>query len=121
MLPGMPEPSASATICDLLGEDPWADGDSPRPTLRQALRRCQPGQVVPARYRGADMAIFVLGDGRAFAAPDRCPHDGGLLSDGFVDGDRLVCARHGWEFEAPTGRCPLRDTCVPLRTLGRKG
>ncbi len=120
MLAGMSESSTSATICDLLGEDPWADPRPQRPTLRQAVRRCEPGQVLPARHRGADMAVFVLGDGRAFAAPDSCPHDGGLLSDGYVDGDRLVCARHGWEFSAPSGRCPLRDACVPLRTLGRK-
>ncbi len=120
MLGQMPEPTAAATICDLLGDDPWAAPPAPRPPLRRAVRGCAPGQVVPARHRGADMAVFVLADGRAFAAPDRCPHDGGLLSDGFVNGDRLVCARHGWEFEAPSGRCPLREACVPLRAIGRK-
>jgi nitrite reductase/ring-hydroxylating ferredoxin subunit len=34
-----------------------------------------------------------------------CPHDGGRISDGFVDGERLVCARHGWELVARNGRC----------------
>ena len=36
---------------------------------------------------------------------DACPHDGGRISDGFVDGEHLVCARHGWELEARNGRC----------------
>jgi nitrite reductase/ring-hydroxylating ferredoxin subunit len=31
-----------------------------------------------------------------------------LLSDGYVENDRLVCARHGWEFDVCAGTCPLR-------------
>lgn len=87
--------------------------------MRQALRVCRPGEVLAARHRGRDVAVFVLGDGRAFAAPDACPHDGGLLSDGFVDGDRLVCARHGWEFDACTGRCPMRDAGIAVAPITR--
>jgi nitrite reductase (NADH) small subunit len=40
-----------------------------------------------------------------FVMPDRCPHDGGRLSDGFLEGEIIVCSRHGWEFELPAGRC----------------
>jgi nitrite reductase/ring-hydroxylating ferredoxin subunit len=115
----VPDPSTHARVCDLLGEDPSRER-IPRPTVRQALRLCPPGQVVAARHRGREVAVFVLGDGRAFAAPDLCPHDGGLLSDGYVEGDRLVCARHGWEFEACSGRCPVRDAAIATTPIGRR-
>ncbi len=39
---------------------------------------------------------------RAWA--DQCPHRGAKLSLGRVQGDRLECAYHGWQF-APTGEC----------------
>ncbi|HUH00344.1 MAG TPA: Rieske 2Fe-2S domain-containing protein [Kofleriaceae bacterium] len=115
----MIEPSTHARVCDLLGEDPRGE-QRQRPTVRQALRVCGPGEVVAARHRGREVAVFVLGDGRAFAAADRCPHDGGLLSDGFVEGERLVCARHGWEFDPCTGRCPMREATIAVIPIGRR-
>jgi nitrite reductase/ring-hydroxylating ferredoxin subunit len=72
--------------------------------VEEALRRCPAGQVVAARDGGVEVAVCVLEDGRAFALPDLCPHDGGRLSDGFVEAGRLVCGRHGWEFDPATGR-----------------
>lgn len=90
-----------------------------RPTIANAVRAAKPGQVVAARHRGKLVAVAVLADGRAFAIADRCPHDGGLLSDGFVDGDRLVCARHGWEVDPCTGRCDARPReVIESRAVG---
>ncbi len=58
-------------------------------------------------FEGA-LRVGLRWHGRAFVLPDRCPHDGQPLSDGFVDGDRIVCARHGWEIDACSGRrCPI--------------
>jgi len=57
-----------------------------------------------ARDGATEVAVCVLEDGRAFALPDWCPHGGGRLSDGFVEAGRLVCSRHGWEFDPATGR-----------------
>jgi nitrite reductase/ring-hydroxylating ferredoxin subunit len=101
------EPRIHAQVCDLLGEDPDAPAPS-RPAVEQARARCRPGQVMACRRGDRALVLVTLADGRSFTAPDRCPHDGGLLSDGFVDGDRLVCARHGWEFELESGTCPGR-------------
>jgi nitrite reductase (NADH) small subunit len=70
-----------------------------------ALAACPPGSVVAARDASGDVAVVRFRDGRAFVVADACPHDGGPLSDGFVDGDRLVCARHGWEVDPCTGTC----------------
>jgi nitrite reductase/ring-hydroxylating ferredoxin subunit len=95
------QPSLRALIADLIGDEPG------RPGVAEALAVCEPGSVTAAREDGVDLVVGLLADGRPFVLPDRCPHDGGPLSDGFVDGDRIVCARHGWELDACSGRrCP---------------
>src|SRR5688572_23748904 len=96
-------------MADLLGYDPEAADafarHRSRPDVASAAARCEPGQVVPAQDAGAPVAVLRLADGRAFVVDDECPHDGGPLSDGWVDGERLVCARHNWEVDPVTGRC----------------
>lgn len=115
----MIEPSLRAQICDLLGSDEDSERTRPsRPTVGQARARCAPGQVMACRRGKQELVLVTLSDGRMFTAPDRCPHDGGPLSDGFVDGDRLVCARHGWEIDLPSGTCPGRAHIrIDIRTL----
>ena len=63
------------------------------------------GAVIAARVGARRVAVARLGSGRLVVVDDTCPHDGGRISDGFVDGERLVCARHGWELDARNGRC----------------
>jgi nitrite reductase/ring-hydroxylating ferredoxin subunit len=113
--------STAALIADLLGYDPEdTRGLAARPTVEQALAKASPGAVVPARDGGAAVAVVVLPDGRAFAVEDRCPHDGGWLSDGWLDGDTLVCARHNWEIDPCSGHCDRAPReLVPVRSLLR--
>lgn len=33
----------------------------------------------------------------------RCAHRGALMSDGFVDGDNIICGLHGWDYRLDTG------------------
>jgi nitrite reductase/ring-hydroxylating ferredoxin subunit len=104
-----------ALICDLLAEDP-AHVESARPTLARARRLCPRGGLIACRQGDRELVLAVLPDGRTFVAPDRCPHDGRPLSDGFLDGERLVCARHGWEFDLVTGLSPGRpDVRIAVR------
>ena len=75
-----------------------------RKSLPSAIRSCPRGQVVPARGEGGEaVAVVRLISGEVCVIADRCPHDGGLLSDGFVENDRVVCARHHWEVDPRTG------------------
>ncbi|WP_046114892.1 aromatic ring-hydroxylating dioxygenase subunit alpha [Aquincola tertiaricarbonis] len=62
-------------------------------------RRCP----VPAQLLGTDLAIWRDAAGTVHAFDDRCPHRGASLSLGRIEGDRLECAYHGWQF-APGGR-----------------
>lgn len=69
------------------------------------------GAMIAARIGARRVAVARLASGRLVVVADECPHDGGRISDGFVDGERLVCARHGWELEARNGRC--ERACKP--------
>lgn len=113
--------STAALVADLLGYDPEAPrGVWARPTVEQALAQAEPGKVVAARDGEAAVAVVVLPDGRAYALEDRCPHDGGWISDGWLDGDTLVCARHNWEIDPCSGTCDRRpQELVPVRSLLR--
>ncbi len=51
---------------------------------------------------GIDVAVFNL-DGAYFAIEDVCTHDGGILTGGAVEGDVIVCPRHGARFSIRTG------------------
>jgi len=108
-------PSLRSLVADLLGQDP--DETCDRPTVARAARPAVPGSVIAARRGKKRVAVVTLHDGRQYVVPDRCPHDGGLLSDGFVDRDRLVCARHGWEFDVESGECPGRGACLESARL----
>ena len=63
------------------------------------------GSVIAARIGARRVAVARLGSGRLVVVDDVCPHDGGRISDGFVDGELLICARHGWELAPRNGRC----------------
>ena len=51
---------------------------------------------------GARIAVFNL-EGRYYAIEDICTHDGGILTGGSVEGDQIVCPRHGARFSIRTG------------------
>lgn len=89
-----------AQILDELGYDP----DDGRPQLGE-LPVLAVGQVVAARDGARPVAVARLGSGRLVVVADECPHDGGKISDGYVEGERIVCTRHGWELVACEGRC----------------
>lgn len=42
--------------------------------------------------------------GQFFAIGDVCTHDDGPLGDGMLEGNNIVCPRHGAEFDVRTGQ-----------------
>jgi phenylpropionate dioxygenase-like ring-hydroxylating dioxygenase large terminal subunit len=89
-----------AQIVDELGYDP----DDGRRALDE-LDVVPVGAIVAARDGARPVAVARLTSGRLVVVDDVCPHDGGRISDGYVDGDRLVCSRHGWALAVCNGRC----------------
>lgn len=50
-----------------------------------------------------DIALFRPAAERVFALADRCPHQGGPLSQGLVSGDTVTCPLHGWTIALDSG------------------
>jgi nitrite reductase/ring-hydroxylating ferredoxin subunit len=68
------------------------------------LAALAPGQSALVTLGGEDVALFRRGE-EILAIGNLCPHQGGSLSDGFIEGDIVVCPLHGWEFDLRSGAC----------------
>jgi len=76
-----------------------------------------PGQAALVTVDGEDVALFRRRD-EIFAIGNQCPHQGGSLSDGFVEGDIVTCPLHGWEFDLRSGACmTVPGESVPRYTV----
>lgn len=61
-----------------------------------------PGHFRTVDVDGTQIVVFNLG-GEFYALEDVCTHDGGQLTGGHVEGDEIVCPRHGARFCIRTG------------------
>ena len=80
----------------------------------------KPGARKVIDVEGSQIVVFNL-DGKYFAIEDVCTHDGGQLTGGEVEGDQIICPRHGARFCIRTGSAltapAYEPTAVfPLRT-----
>lgn len=53
---------------------------------------------------GEPIAVVRAADGSFHALSNVCPHSGGPLGDGKVEGDSIYCPWHGYQFELETGQ-----------------
>ena len=62
----------------------------------------QPGEMkrFPLQNR---MILLANVDGAIYALDNKCPHLGGDLSAGVLDGTTVTCPRHGAKFDVRTG------------------
>jgi len=67
------------------------------------------GQGKVVSVKGQDVAVFNV-DGRIFALNNTCPHRGGPLGEGELDGPVVTCPWHGWRFDVETGVSPVVPT-----------
>jgi nitrite reductase/ring-hydroxylating ferredoxin subunit len=61
-----------------------------------------PGALLPVMADGVEMIVYWW-EGRVRAAQRRCLHQGADLADGMILRGSIVCAQHGWRFDAETG------------------
>lgn len=72
-----------------------------------------PGSLIEVAH--GDTAVAVCNYNGEFHAVDAaCPHRGGPLAQGALQGNMLVCPWHAWEFDCVTGRSDY-DNNVVLR------
>ena len=55
-----------------------------------------------------DVALFNVG-GELYALENSCPHQGGPIADGFLEGRTITCPWHAWCFDLRTGNMTLGD------------
>ncbi len=55
---------------------------------------------------GKEEVVLVRVDGTLHALQQACPHRGGPLSEGDLEGHLLHCPLHAWPFDVRTGACP---------------
>lgn len=78
-------------------------------------------ELAPGSRRVVDVddvmiAVFNLG-GEFFAIEDVCTHDGGELASGDLDGEAIVCPRHGARFCIRTGEVLEPPAYEPVDTF----
>lgn len=64
------------------------------------------GEAFEVEYEGRIYALFNVG-GTIHAIDGVCPHQGGPLADGVLEGTCVSCPWHGWQFDVTTGKTPL--------------
>lgn len=64
---------------------------------------CPPGEARELVAQGKIVALFNV-DGQFYALDGICPHQGGPLGKGQLDGCLVTCPWHGWQFEVTTGQ-----------------
>lgn len=77
--------------------------------------------VKVAEIAGHAIAIFQV-DGQFYAVDAICPHEGGPLGEGQLNGMEVLCPLHGYSFHLKTGACStekgLRARTYPVRREG---
>jgi nitrite reductase/ring-hydroxylating ferredoxin subunit len=65
-----------------------------------------PGSAKEVEHGGRIYALFNV-DGVVSAIDGVCPHQGGPLADGVLEGTTVTCPWHAWRFDVRTGGTPL--------------
>jgi 3-phenylpropionate/trans-cinnamate dioxygenase ferredoxin subunit len=77
------------------------------------------GENVVVDIDGTDVALFNI-KGHFYAIEDVCSHDGAEIASGQIEGDQIICPRHGARFCIKTGYVkspPAYEAinCFPVR------
>ncbi len=91
----IPQPPAN-------GVQPLVKSEPAKPLIRP--QEIQEGSAKLFRMKGEEMAVFRI-NGRLYGIQNICPHAGGQLCKGRIEGGEVVCPMHGYKFDLETGAC----------------
>jgi 3-phenylpropionate/trans-cinnamate dioxygenase ferredoxin component len=77
------------------------------------------GDYAQVEVDGVLVAVFNI-HGTFYAIEDTCTHDGGELAGGALDGDVVICPRHGARFCLRTGVALTPPAYEPVRTFATR-
>jgi len=71
------------------------------------------GDVAPGTGKAVvvgdrEIALFNV-DGTFYALDNTCPHQGGPLAEGWIEGTQVTCPWHAWTFKLTDGKMTLGD------------
>ncbi len=72
------------------------------------LAMLPPGTVTQLEV-GEETEALCNAEGSVHAMDGICPHSGGPLGHGALEGHMLACPFHAWEFDCRTGTSPVDD------------
>ena len=71
------------------------------------------GERLFVEIEGKPLVIFNMA-GQFFSIGDVCSHDDGPVGEGDIEGDNIVCPRHGAEFDIRTGKAVQLPAVVDI-------
>lgn len=78
------------------------------------LDECPPGSLLEVVVGDRIVALANV-EGYLFALDGICPHQGGPLGKGHLEGCLLKCPWHGWRFDVRNGKHELTSSVVQDR------
>ncbi len=82
-----------------------------------------PGTGRTVQVEGIRIALYNV-EGSFYAIDNTCPHAGGPLGEGHLDGCLVKCPWHGWQFDLRTGERPenpdITVACCPVQIKGNE-
>ena len=83
----------------------------------------KPSEVMEAEAKGVQVCVANV-KGRLAALENICPHRGGPLGQGWLEGEGVVCPWHSWTFDTRTGQALPPDcgkvNVLPLKVEGEE-
>jgi nitrite reductase (NADH) small subunit len=76
------------------------------PYRAAAREEISPGTGKLVELNGQSIALFNFA-GVYYAVSDMCPHRGASLAEGFLDGGKVFCPWHCFDFSLKTGECEM--------------
>jgi len=70
-----------------------------------------PGFAKAVVAGGREIAVFHVGD-EFYAIDNACPHQGGPLAEGWLEGNIVTCPWHAWCFDVRSGTMTLGFSTV---------
>jgi nitrite reductase/ring-hydroxylating ferredoxin subunit len=93
----------------------------PRLIKVATLGELSPGQGKLVSVDGEQIALFNV-DGTYYALGAVCPHEGGPLHEGVVEGNCIICPWHAFDFTVTTGQSSTDpDLRVPMYVVATQG
>ena len=78
----------------------------PRFVKLATLAELPAGAAKEVEFEGRVYALYNI-DGTISAIDGICPHQGGPLAEGDIQGTTVTCPWHGWQFDVRSGKTPL--------------